>query len=190
MSNRHSRISKAKNPCTRPRATLPSVSMRRFAICVAGRRVSPCRIVKVALVQCNLEDLNIHFNFAFFPLALVTAIQTGLNGFVASSNLTLPRWKVILAFGLYSLLPRRVVRKVLVQHGDSSTRTIAFSCTHFLIAANLLLKSNAVASFLRPTWGRPDSWRSDLAINDATPLIYTTQTVEFDTAQVSTFVTA
>jgi hypothetical protein len=37
LSNRHSLISKANNPCARSHATPLSVSMRRYVICVAAR---------------------------------------------------------------------------------------------------------------------------------------------------------
>ncbi len=66
---RRLQISKVNNPCARVRAMLP-VQKRRYAICVAARRVSPCRTVKVALVQCSLEHLNFFVAIRFLDLFL------------------------------------------------------------------------------------------------------------------------
>jgi hypothetical protein len=123
--NRHSLIIKANSPCARSHATPPSVSMRRYVICVAARRVSPCRTVKAALVQCNLEDLDISLQFRFLagPRLGHPDLSEGLCRKQQLNSITTgSRFLHLFRFGLYSRLACRIAeRQRYLEHPDNNS---------------------------------------------------------------------
>ncbi len=108
--DRHSPISRASSPSVRPHATA-HVPKRRYAICVVAHRVSPCRIVKVALGQFSLEHFNISSQFLGY--VLVMAFKAGPSLCQCCT--------IVISIWLVSLSPCIVVRTVLGQCSDLNT---------------------------------------------------------------------